>query len=226
MHWRHKAVRVSLYALLLSLGAHALLTLPVRVQRPEQGCWTSAPPVMVWITRPRKQGAKAETSQPVLPSGLRFAVPPKFPDTLASALDSFRHPVPSPPPLLFIMTRGSSHGPEHAVSSPKPTWRWQIELGPDAPSGLRHALENSGQIPALPPSTTGRPVVFSLTMVEPGRFRSVALAESSGDPAFDQAARAMIESLTAGLAASSGPRKNVAYGVSTARVAVTTEPAP
>ncbi len=224
--WRNKAAWISLYALLLSIGVHSMLTLGFRVPAREQGKWPVARP-FVLIAQPREPGSKpASAGQPRATAGRFAAATPRFASDARAALEAMARMPVSPVPLLLLRASSDSRGAVEASEPSQRQWRWHIECEGQVPPSLAQSLEKLEHTPLENVRVAPRPAVFSGSVVEPGTLRSFALVVSSGDIAFDQMAREALRTTPLEQGAGMHARMDAPRSYARFRVAITIEAAP
>jgi len=188
---RRWLVPVGLITFVIADGVHVLFLFGMRLRPLARESGTPRP-ALLWMTRAREAGRDAQSlTRARLPERLQRVAPPDLPSArrvagaLLMRLAPTRVPVNILAPTTVPITREAVAG-ETRGGPGRRQWR----LTPVSGTGLLQ-LDSWAPESWVAGERDYRPrqaAVLELTVVAPGGYRNVAVLQSSGDPAFDQAA--------------------------------------
>ena len=192
---------LTILALVIAVGVHAVVLLGLRVMPLQAGSW-AARQTLLWITSPRR-----DPLMPPRPTARRLTMPLQQPDPASRPryihnrgvdtylFDSLQR---QDMPLVYLARHDGTKLKERkgTAAGYAPARQWRIRGGREAdaflPAGWR---EEPGNVPAGSIPVPEQPLIVALSFDDPGGLRQIAVLESSGSSVFDTAACAMLRTL-------------------------------
>jgi len=218
--------RIGWWALAAAAAVHGILLLGMRVPREVQRAWLVRRTLM-WETQPRRLPASAAQAARIagIHRGISRETPPA--ETFSKHVVLLAQRTPGMAVVASILYLQGAHGSE---ARQEPGTRkgnalvWQIEAEGELAEAVKRAWKQGAGVQVADNYAPQAPVVLEVTARDGGTPVSVGIAHSSGDVAFDEAARRMVASLRLVAGRRGRPDEDWKHERLRARVMVTIEP--
>jgi len=218
--------RIGWWALAAAAAVHGILLLGMRVPREGQTGWL-ARRVLIWETQPRRLTTSAAEATRI--AGIHRMISRETPPA-----DMFSKHVlllaQRTPAMAVVASILYLHGARGSEAPQEPRMRkgnalvWQIEAEGELAEAVKRVWQQGAAVQVPANYAPQAPVVLEVTARGGGTAASVVIAHSSGDMAFDEAARKMVASLRLVVVRQGRPDEVWKHERLRARVMVTIEP--